>query len=82
MKTIQDYMTDPRIINDPSLEPVKEIHAARLMLQDEMAGMTDEEKSEYINKKGKEFLDRYGLSNRLVNLSEQGKLRPRVLVEA
>jgi hypothetical protein len=63
-------------------KPVKEIHAARLMLQDEMAGMTDEEKSEYINKKGREFLARYGLSDRLVNLSGQGKLHSKAVVEA
>jgi hypothetical protein len=38
MKTIQDYLNDPRILNDPcmagALEPVKEIHAIRLKLQD------------------------------------------------
>ena len=44
MKTIQDYLNDPRMLNDPAmaaaLEPVKEIHAARLMIQDETTGMT------------------------------------------
>jgi hypothetical protein len=44
MKTIQDYMKDPRITGDPemtkALEPIREIHAIRLKLQDERAGMT------------------------------------------
>jgi hypothetical protein len=50
MKTIQEYMNDPRLLNDPgmaeALEPVREIHAARLMIQDETAGMTAVQKSE------------------------------------
>jgi hypothetical protein len=62
MKTIQDYLNDPRMLNDPgmaaALDPVKEIHAARLMIQDETAGM--------------------GLPPpQIVNLSGQGKLKPR-----
>ena len=78
MKTRQEYMTDPRIENDPlmsgALEPIREIYAARLMLQDEMNGMTDVEKSDYINAQGRKFLAQYGLSDRLVNLSGEGKL--------
>jgi hypothetical protein len=53
--TIQDYLNDPRMLNDPdmagALEPIREIHAARLMLQDETAGMTAAQKSEYLKKK-------------------------------
>jgi hypothetical protein len=37
MKTIQDYMNDPRIFNDlamaKALEPIREIHAIRLTLR-------------------------------------------------
>jgi hypothetical protein len=51
MKTVQEYMSDPRILNDPAmvgaLEPVKEIHAIRLMIQDETAGMSAAEKATY-----------------------------------
>jgi hypothetical protein len=47
-------MNDPRLLNDPgmaeALEPVREIHAARLMIQDETAGMTAAQKSEYLKK--------------------------------
>jgi hypothetical protein len=54
MKTIQEYMNDPRLLNDPgiagALEPVREIHAARLMIQDETAGMTAAQKSEDLKK--------------------------------
>jgi hypothetical protein len=38
MKTIEDYMNDPAIADEP--RPVREIHAARLMIQDERKGMT------------------------------------------
>jgi hypothetical protein len=55
MKTVQEYLNDPRMLNDPdmaaALEPVKEIYAARLMIQDETAGMTAAQKSEYLKKK-------------------------------
>jgi hypothetical protein len=82
MKTVQDYMNDPRILNDPDmigvLEPIKKIHAIRLMSQDERAGMSPEEEIEYLNKRAEAFLapmgktlcyDRIGL----------GKLKPREL---
>jgi len=49
MKTIQDYLADPRLLNDPAmagaLDPVKEIHAIRLMLLDETTGMNAIEKT-------------------------------------
>ncbi|MDR0688866.1 MAG: hypothetical protein LBG08_01170 [Spirochaetaceae bacterium] len=81
MKTIDDYMNDPRLLNDPdmagALEPIREIHAARLMLQDETAGMSGAEKVAFINARGREVLARRGLSSRIVNLSGQGKLKPR-----
>ena len=71
MKTIQEYMNDPRMLNDPgmakALEPVREIHAIRLKLQDETADMTETERIDFINKRGREALARYGLSSQLVN---------------
>jgi hypothetical protein len=73
-------MNDPRIFNDPdmagALEPIKRIHAIRLMSQDERAGMTAEEEIEYLNKQAKAFLARLGLTPQLVNLSGQGKFIP------
>ncbi|MDR1211806.1 MAG: hypothetical protein LBK40_06200 [Spirochaetaceae bacterium] len=81
MKTIQDYMNDPRILNDPqmagALEPVKEIHAIRLKIQDETEGMSSAEWVEYYNSAAKKSLARHGLPPTLVNLSGQGKLQPR-----
>jgi len=55
MKTINDYMNDPRLLADSSPEPVKEIHAARLKIQDETAGMTAAERAEYSRKKVSDF---------------------------
>jgi hypothetical protein len=55
MKTVQEYMNDPRITNDPGLmaapEELRIIHAARLRLQEETAGMTTAERSAYLKKK-------------------------------
>jgi hypothetical protein len=78
LKTVQEYLSDPRMLNDPgmvkALEQIKEIYAIRLKLQDETAGMTEAGRIEYINKKGREALARNGLLARLANLSAQGKL--------
>jgi len=83
MKTVADYMNDPRLLNDPemagALEPIREIHAIRLMLQDETAGMNTAEKVAFINARGKETLVRLGLTPKIVNLSGQGKLKPKVV---
>ncbi|MDR0614063.1 MAG: hypothetical protein LBG45_11490 [Dysgonamonadaceae bacterium] len=78
MKTIQEYMNDPRLLNDPgmaeALEPVREIHAARLMIQDETAGMTAVQKSEYLKKNMFAMFASMGLPPpQIVNLSGQVK---------
>jgi len=84
MKTVEDYMNDPRLLDDPemagALEPIREIHAARLMLQDETAGMTATEKVAFINARGKETLAKLGLKPKIVNLSGKGKLKPKAAV--
>jgi hypothetical protein len=82
MKTIQDYMSDPRILNDPlmegALEPIKEIHAIRLKIQDETAGMTAAEEAEYHKQKTNQLFSNFGLpSPQYIDLSGQGKLKPR-----
>jgi len=79
MKTIADYLNDPRILNDPqmdgALEPVREIHAARLMIQDETAGMTTAERSAYHKQNIAAFFSSLGLpSPQYVNLAGQGKM--------
>jgi hypothetical protein len=83
MKTIQEYLNDPRILNDPGLmdgpEEIRKIHAARLMLQDETAGMTIGEQTDYMNKKAADILDPMGVSIS-PGFPGQGKLKPRVAV--
>jgi hypothetical protein len=73
-------MNDPRILNDPdmtgALEPVKRIHAIRLMSQDERADMSPEEEIEYLNKRAEAFLAPMG-KTLCYDLAGQGKLKPR-----
>jgi hypothetical protein len=80
MKTVQDYMTDPRLLNDPgmaeALEPIREIHAIRLKIQDELAGMSPEEEADYLNKKAEAFLAPMG-KTLCYDLVGKGKLIPR-----
>jgi len=78
MKTVQDYLNDPRILGDPrmtgALEPVREIHAARLKIQDETAGMTLAEKIEFLNGQAEAFLAPMG-KTLCHDLSGSGKLK-------
>ena len=46
-KTIDDYMNDSDIINEPM--PLREIYAARLKIHDETKDMTVEERTQYYN---------------------------------
>ncbi|GHV17733.1 hypothetical protein FACS189493_5880 [Spirochaetia bacterium] len=79
MKTVAEYMNDPRILNDPdmaeALEPIKEIHAIRLRTQDATARMTTAERVEYLNKKAEAFLAPLG-KTLCYDLVGQGKIRP------
>jgi hypothetical protein len=59
MKTIQDYMNDPAIADEPL--PVREIHAARLMIQDERKGMTAREFSQAAEDHTIAIFKKYGL---------------------
>jgi len=82
MKTVQDYLGDPRITNDLGLmsgpEEVRTIHAIRLKHQDETAGMTFEEKAEFHRKKTDATFATLGLPQpQYVNLVGQGKVKPR-----
>ena len=83
MKTVQDYLKDQRILDDPdmvgALEPIKEIHAIRLMLQDERENMTPEEEIEYLNKKAEAFLAPMG-KTLCYDLIGKGKMNTRVPV--
>jgi hypothetical protein len=61
MKTVQEYMNDPRILNDPEMmaapKTIREIHAIRLQIQDQTAGMTPEEQTAWYNRNGAAYLN-------------------------
>jgi len=75
VKTVEDYMNDPRILEDSEImeapECIREIHAIRLKLQDETEGMTVEEHVAYVNEKAKEILTRWGLSHLYTSCPKQ-----------
>jgi len=83
MKTVQEYLNDPRILNDPdmagAIDPVKEIHAIRLKIQDENAAMSVAERIESLNKEAEAFLAPLGMSL-CYDLSGQGKLESRMML--
>ena len=83
MKTVQDYLNDPRLLNDPdmaeALEPVREIHAIRLKIQDEIIDMTIKERVEFFNREAEAFLAPMGKSL-CYDLSGKGKLLPKKVV--
>jgi len=90
MKTIEDYMNDPRIVNDPdmeeALEPVRRIHAVRLKIQDEKAtmiaaGMTIAEINALYKKQIDEMFTRQGLPPpQYVDRTDFGKIKPEKVV--
>ena len=46
-KTLNEYLKDPDLANEPAV--LREIHAIRLMIQDETKGMTISERTAYYN---------------------------------
>ena len=87
MKTVQDYLNDPRITGDTGLmagpEEIRTIHAIRLKQQDEIAGMSFADKSEFHRKRTDAMFADLGLPlPEYVNLSGQGKLQPKEAVSA
>ena len=53
-KTLDDYLNDPDLANEPSA--LREVHAIRLMIQDETKGMTPSERTAYYNGSATGFL--------------------------
>jgi len=85
MKTVQDYLNDPRITGDPGLmsgpEEIRTIHAIRLKQQDETLGMSYEEKAAFHRKKTDAMFASLGLpSPKYADLSGRGKAAPRTAV--
>jgi len=52
-KTLDDYLNDPDLANEP--QALREVHAARLMIQDETKGMTAEERTAYYHEAAMRF---------------------------
>ena len=85
MKTMQEYMNDSRMLNDPAmagaLEPVKEIHAIRLMIHDETVGMNVAEKTASRKLEAVALFSSLGLpAPEYVNLTGKGKLKPKAAI--
>jgi len=58
MRTFQDYMDTPEIADEPLF--LREVHAARLKIQDERRGMPSKSFAESLNTKYADILARYG----------------------
>ncbi len=52
-KTIDDYLNDPDLADEP--QSLREVHAARLMIQDETKDMTALERTAYYHEAAKRF---------------------------
>jgi hypothetical protein len=80
MKNIKEYMDDPRILNDKLLmeapEFVREVYAARLKNQDEH-NVLSPEYAEHCHETAGALFARFGIIPEYVNLTGQGKLKPR-----
>ena len=59
MKTLNDYMNDPSVVDEPM--PLREVHAIRLMIYDETKDMTSAEKTTYYNDSLKEIQGKYNI---------------------
>jgi len=46
-KTLDDYLNDPELVNEPSA--LREVHAIRLKIYDEIKDMTVAERTAYYN---------------------------------
>ena len=58
MKTLNDYMNDPSVANEPM--PLREVYAIRLMLHDRTKDMTPVERTAYYNRRSAEAARKYG----------------------
>jgi hypothetical protein len=65
MRTFEDYMATPEIVDEPLY--LREVHAARLMIQDETRGMSSTEWVDYWKRKEAELVKEYGLGNNFIH---------------
>lgn len=62
MSSYLDYMDDPDIVNEPRF--LREVHAIRLMIQDETKNMSPEQRMEYTQKTVIDAEEKYGIKFR------------------
>jgi trimethylamine:corrinoid methyltransferase-like protein len=62
MSDYRDYLNDPDIVNEPM--PMREIHAIRLMIQDETSEMSQNEQVRRINSNARKVLAEHGINAR------------------
>jgi hypothetical protein len=60
MSNLSDYRNDPDIADEQM--PLREVHAIRLMLNDETKHMTPEEHAAFVNREAQSVIDRYDLN--------------------
>jgi hypothetical protein len=60
VRTLEDYMNDPRVANEQM--PLREVHAIRLMIYDRTKDMTPAERTAYYNNKAIEAGKKYGFT--------------------
>lgn len=59
MSKIDKYMNDPDIVNEPM--PLREVHAIRLMIWDEIKDMTPEEEAAYWERETADVMKKYNI---------------------
>jgi hypothetical protein len=78
MKTLQEYLSDPRMLNDLGLmsapDEIREIHAIRLKQHDETVGMTTTEETDYYHRKAAALFAGTGISPQFVSFAGQGRI--------
>jgi len=59
-KTINDYLNDPDLVDEPQV--LREVHAIRLMIRDEVKNMTISERTAYYHEKSRAAFLRLGIT--------------------
>ena len=59
MKTLNDYMNDPSVVNEQM--PLREVHAIRLMIYDETKDMSPTDRTAYYNDGLEEICQKYNI---------------------
>jgi hypothetical protein len=62
MNNYETYMNDPDIMSEP--KALREIHAIRLLIQEETKNMTDEERVDFSNREAERIIREHGLTVR------------------